>query len=238
MVRGTGNTQPFYNQEELQHMITYDRYNKPIGYYVYAYIRSKDSATAKVGTPYYIGKGINGRARAKHRVRIPKQDEHILIIKSDLDPYEANDLEIRLIRWYGRKDIGTGILLNQTNGGDGVPGRKNKPATIKKMKASAKIRMMRPESKEMIIKSNRSRKDSDETRYKKGNSMRGKSHSDKTRKKMSQIRKGVPNMSAMHPIMANYVIYRSIRESAHSLGCYSGTIRERIKRGIPGYKYL
>lgn len=25
-------------------------------YYVYAYVRSKDSKTAKAGTPYYIGK--------------------------------------------------------------------------------------------------------------------------------------------------------------------------------------
>jgi len=26
-------------------------------FYVYAYVRSKDSTTAKAGTPYYIGKG-------------------------------------------------------------------------------------------------------------------------------------------------------------------------------------
>lgn len=219
-------------------MITYDRYNKPIGYYVYAYIRSKDSKTAKAGTPYYIGKGIHGRARGKHRVPIPKKDQQILIIKSNLDHYESNDLEIRLIRWYGRKDIGTGILLNLTNGGDGVPGRKNKPATIKKMRASAKLRMMRPESKEMVIKSNKSRKDSETTRYKKGNSMRGKFHTEKTKRKLSKIRKGKPNYSAMHPVIANYIIYKSRKDAAVALNCYSGTIWERIKRGVPGYKYL
>lgn len=34
-------------------------------YYVYAYIRSKDSDTAKAGTPYYIGKGKHKRAFSK-----------------------------------------------------------------------------------------------------------------------------------------------------------------------------
>ena len=95
-------------------------------YYVYAYLRNKDSATAKAGTPYYIGKGKGNRAYAKYSCPVPKDISNIIFLENNLSDLGACAIERRMIKWYGKKHNNTGILLNLTDGGDGGNGAANK----------------------------------------------------------------------------------------------------------------
>lgn len=83
-------------------------------YYVYAYINSK------TGLPYYIGKGKNNRAFEPHgRVKVPNDKSMIFFCETNLSNVGACAIERRLIRLFGRKMDGSGILLNIAEGGEG-----------------------------------------------------------------------------------------------------------------------
>ena len=84
---------------------------------VYAYCRED-------GTFYYIGKGSRKRAYGKRKkgVKPPTDRNRILLLHTGLSEQTAFDYEVKLILFYGRKDLGTGPLRNMTDGGEGVAG--------------------------------------------------------------------------------------------------------------------
>ena len=98
-------------------------------YYTYAFLREDK-------TPYYVGKGKGKRAWANRRKppHRPKDDSRILILKEGLSEEEAINHEIYMIAVFGRKDRGTGILHNRTNGGEGVSGYRHTGETKKTLK--------------------------------------------------------------------------------------------------------
>jgi len=110
-------------------------------FYTYLWLRQD-------GTPYYVGKGTRGRFYdERHSVKRPTRDRVVLYpAESEVDAFET---EIALIWYYGRKDLGTGILRNLTNGGDGSSGHIPSPETIEKR--ASKIRGI-PRKEETKVK--------------------------------------------------------------------------------------
>jgi hypothetical protein len=88
-------------------------------FYIYAYLRVDYS-------PYYIGKGSGKRAfsKCKGEIRPPADKHRIVILQNNLDEDTAFDYECKFIKLFGRKDTGTGILRNKSEGGSGNSGWK------------------------------------------------------------------------------------------------------------------
>jgi hypothetical protein len=112
-------------------------------FYTYAFLREDR-------TPYYIGKGTGNRAfkRNSHERRCPPPDR-ILILKSNLTEKEAFRHERYMIFIFGRKDLGTGILHNFSDGGEGACGVKRSEETRRKI-AKSKVGEGNPMKREDV----------------------------------------------------------------------------------------
>ena len=144
-------------------------------YYTYAYLREDRS-------PYYIGKGKGNRAykRCKTDIKPPKDETRILILKNNLTEEEAFKHEIYMIAVFGRKDLGTGILYNKTDGGEGASGA-----------------ILSEEHKRKISQAQSGRTHSEKSKKKMSEALKGKTKppcSEETKRKLSEVKKGNKHM--------------------------------------------
>ena len=121
-------------------MICYSKQLKLEGQYIYGYLREVDDEHGRAGTFYYIGKGKNNRAIRPHSVPVPKDYKNIIIIEHTLTEEKSHTGERDLVLQYGRIDLGTGILLNKTNGGQGFA-QQNKNTVLVKNSDGEKMRV-------------------------------------------------------------------------------------------------
>jgi hypothetical protein len=158
--------------------------NRAEMYYTYAYLRED-------GTPYYVGKGKGDRAYRKvgKPCATPKDKSKIIYLKINLTEEQSFNHERYMIFILGRKDLGTGILLNKSDGGEGASGCI--PSEETRRKRSAK---MKGENNPLYGKRGKDsprygKKHTQETKNKIRKSLQGNVISEETRIKISEKNK-------------------------------------------------
>ena len=81
---------------------------------------------------------------------VNKTDYKVEIVVENLSWEDACELEILLISEYGRKDLGKGLLVNMTDGGDGVKNKIWTTQSRKKSSISSKGKKLSKETKEKM----------------------------------------------------------------------------------------
>lgn len=158
------------------------------------------------GKVFYVGIGRPKRAFwfyersefwhryvAKHcAAGVPRVD----IIHQNISWASACEHERFWIEAYGRRDLGTGCLVNLTDGGDGAVGCIPSEETRQKISQANKGKTHSEEARQKISQAKKGKPKSEEHRQKisqakKGekNPRWGKTHSEETKAKMSQARK-------------------------------------------------
>jgi hypothetical protein len=101
---------------------------------VYSHMKKSNKEIFYIGIGEDISRAYKKSGRNTYWQNIVKKYGYIVDILIDGLTYEeAERIEIFLIKHYGRKDLGTGSLVNLTNGADGTRGHKHTKETKEKL---------------------------------------------------------------------------------------------------------
>ena len=204
-------------------------------YYTYAYLR-------KDRTPYYIGKGCRDRIYSSNiTINKPKDKSRIIFLKQNLTEEEAFKHEIYMISVFGRKDLGTGILHNKTDGGEGSSGIVRSEECKKKISKSNKGKKRTEEfkSKMRAIHTGRKRRPfTEETKEKlsqsqmgEKNSFYGRRHTEEIKRKIKES-KEVKSFSVISPtgeIIHSKNVNQFCRDNNLYSSCFSNLLSGKLK---------
>ncbi len=173
---------------------------KPRDFYTYIHIKET------TGEIFYVGKGHGNRfkelrSRSKYwKWTAEKYGVIANIVAHGLSENEAFLLEKKLIKIYGRKNLGTGNLVNLTEGGDGTSGY-----------------VCTEEHKEKISKATKGRKHTEEYKRYMSEIMSGRVLSEETKNKLS-IKMRSCNVNSKKVIcIETGEIFNSASEAARSI---------------------
>ena len=208
---------------------------------VYKHIRKDTNEVFYIGIGKTIKRAYSSTNRNKywHNI-VNKCGYEVEIIKENLSKEEAIQMEIDLIKNYGRFDLKEGSLVNLTNGGDGISSvsleviekilksrswykhseeTKQKLSIQKKGKPNGQLGLKRStETKEKISKSQMGKQHSEETKQK----FKNRKLSEETKKKISQYQIG-KRLGNLNPASVKCIniqtgkIYGCIKELADEL---------------------
>lgn len=168
--------------------------NNKYCFYVYAWLYPD-------GRPFYVGKGKSDRdVRPKNHnplfTRIVAKiarlggRPHVVRWQRGLREDAALRLETAYIKLFGRRDNGTGILANMTDGGEGISGLVHSAKTRAKMSKAQSGRTNSPEARAKLSVAMRGKTHSAETRAKLSELWLGRSHGEESRLRMSAAQRG------------------------------------------------
>lgn len=173
-------------------------------FYVYAHCKPHSNL------PFYIGKGRGKRAYTKEgrnafwKRLVNKHGFRVEILFENLQEEHALLMESAFINMYGRRNVGTGILVNLTDGGEGMSGLSPSPETREKISNALKGRRsdlrgrhLSKTHKDNLRKAlsgenhpNYGKSFSEDRKIKMSDSMKGKTHSEETKEKIRRASKG------------------------------------------------